>query len=274
MLGCGSGAQTPAYNQLQPFELFVLLTAILLHDAGNAIGREEHEGAAASILNEIAAGTTLGSVERRLIASIARAHGGKLSNGDKDTIPALITEPLSNIHGARVHGRRLAALLRLGDELSEGPTRADSVAIKGGPDVPAESVLANKFCRDINVDIDYVGHSFELSFQVDVTELTEQYSIKKDSETKDIYFVDFIRDRLEKCEAERRYCNRYLSGFASYDRMRVKLFIFQQDQQVGQLSLVLEERGYPQVKPSVRAEEQDFDGHRLCLKYCETEAAQ
>ncbi|WP_027053695.1 hypothetical protein [Mesorhizobium erdmanii] len=266
MLGFESAASTPVRrDKLEPFEVFVLLTAILLHDAGNAIARDGHERSVGKIFKEISAATTLVSLEKKVITSIARAHGGKLANGDKDTIPNLITEDAPKIGGFRVHARRLAALLRLADELSEGPNRVDHVALAGDAVVSDESVLANLYCRCINPSIDYSGSVFQLSFHVEKEDLNRVFT-RLDG--REMTFIDYIAERLEKCECERRYCNRYLAGFASYNRMSVKLFILEDDEERLEASFFFEEKGYPtEIKPSVKDLAENFDGFRLRDKY-------
>ena len=265
MLGFGSAAATPALDKLEPFEVFVLLTAILLHDAGNAIARDGHEKTVGKIFKEISAGTTLMPLEKKVITSIARAHGGKLANGDKDTIPNLITEDAPKISGFRVHARRLAALLRLADELSEGPNRVDHVALSGDAVVSDESVLANLYCRCIDPNIDYSGSVFQLSLHVEKADLARVFT-RLDG--RRMTFIDYIAERLEKCECERRYCNRYLAGFASYNRMSVKLIIFEDDEEHVEASFFFEEKGYPtEIKPSVKDLAENFDGFRLRDKY-------
>ena len=88
ILGLGSGADTPVANELSPYEVFVLLVACLIHDAGNKFGREGHAGQTRRILVEIC-GTTLSQKELSIISTIAKAHGGKAQDGTKDTIGVL-----------------------------------------------------------------------------------------------------------------------------------------------------------------------------------------
>jgi hypothetical protein len=131
LVGLGTPIPDAAYTKLLPYETYVFLLAILLHDAGNASGRSGHEKAPRMILEELGRISGLADVEKRLIASIAQAHGGRTTSGDKDTIANIVQDEQSNIGNIVVHGRRLAALVRLADELSENPNRADPETIKG-----------------------------------------------------------------------------------------------------------------------------------------------
>lgn len=270
MLGLGSDSATPATKHLQAYEGFVLLVAILLHDAGNAMRRQDHEKKAAEILREIDAATGLSAIERRIISSIARAHGGEMEDGSKDTITGLISEPVPNIGGIEVHAWRLAALLRLADELSENHSRADLVAIDDAA-TPPLSLLANLYCLVINRRIDFKGNSVHLEFMIDKQLLPRTFAIPvKGGGTREIMFVDYIAERLEKCERERRYCNRFLAGFASYDRIRAKLVIMDGDREIDSVAVDLEEVGYPGLSMNVRELQPRFDACKLRDQHCET----
>lgn len=269
MLGLGLEGVVPAAKHLSAYECFVLLVAILLHDAGNAIRRKGHEKKAAEILREVGEAVGLSAIEHKMIASIAQAHGGEMEDGDKETITRILSDPIPSIQGIEVHARRLAALLRLADELSENHTRADEVALESEA-TPHLSILANLYCRAINRKIDFGGKSIHLEFTIDKSLLSRSFTIPdKDLGTRDILFVDYIAERLEKCESERRYCNRFLSGFATYDRIRAKLVIMNGDHEIDTVVVDLEEVGYPSVTKKVREIQPNFDACKLRDLHCE-----
>ncbi|TAV10201.1 HD domain-containing protein [Rhizobium leguminosarum] len=268
MLGFGHDNNSPAYKLLHPYEVFVLLVAILLHDAGNAIGRKKHETKAAEILREVAPAAGLSALEQRIISSIAQAHGGKMEDGNEDTITGLMKDPEPNIGDIKIHAWRLAALVRLADELSENHTRADEVAIEsaGTPDL---SLLANYYCLVINPKIDFIGKSVHLVFDVEKQLLPRVFRIPKDGGgMEDIMFVDYIARRLEKGERERKYCNRFLAGFAGYDRIRAKLVIMENGREIDSVAVDLEEVGYPGLSKSVKALQPRFDACVLRDQHC------
>ena len=124
---------------ISPYELFFLLTAIQIHDAGHLIqGREGHEkeaGAFLDIFNKYA----ISSIERRVMRKIAEAHSGK-----NDPIGNLESE--MDVAGKKVKARFLAALLRFGDELADGNCRASSYALDIDK-IPAKSRLFHVFSR-------------------------------------------------------------------------------------------------------------------------------
>ncbi|MVA33953.1 HD domain-containing protein [Agrobacterium vitis] len=269
MLGFNSDSPSPAYKLLEPYEVFVLLVAILLHDAGNAFRRQGHEKKAAEILREVASAAGLSNLEHRIISTIAQAHGGKMEDGNEDTITNVITEAEPHIGKIKIHAWRLAALVRFADELSENYTRADEVAIESQA-TPALSRLANLYCLVINPKIDFVGKSVHLSFDVHRKLLPEVFSLtRKDGAAEDILFVDYIAERLEKCERERRYCNRFLAGFASYDRIRAKLVIRDDHRELDSIPVELQEVGYPGLSKGVKELQPRFDACVLRDQHCE-----
>lgn len=268
MLGLGDDNSSQAYKLLKPYEVFVLLLAILLHDAGNAIRRQGHEKKAAEILREVSTATGLSDLEQRIISSIAQAHGGQMADGNMDTITALMREPEPNIGKVKIHAWRIAALVRFADELSENNKRADEVALENA-ETPDVSLLANYYCQLINPKIDFVGKSVHLEFHVPVKLLPKVFSIpKSDGTTEDLLFIDYVASRIEKCERERRYCNRFLAGFASFDRIRAKLVIMDGNQEIEILPVDLEEVGYPSLSKTVKQLEPRFDARMLRDKHC------
>lgn len=63
---------------LNPYESFILLIAINLHDTGHLIvSRREHADAGRKILRNFDKDGYLTSGEKRIIGDIAKAHGGK-----------------------------------------------------------------------------------------------------------------------------------------------------------------------------------------------------
>lgn len=121
------------------------------------------------------------------------------------------------------HGRRLAAILRLADELSENPRRADEIALKK-PHTPAESFLPNFYCKVVASHIDLSAGQISLKYLIDRADLDAQHPDPEDN-NEPTFVVDYIARRIGKCDQERRYCNRFLNDFVLLDRMRASLEI-------------------------------------------------
>jgi HD superfamily phosphodiesterase len=241
--------------EISAYETFILLIAILVHDAGNAYEREGHEIKAAKILKDIGSISPLNQIERTLVASIASAHGGKKGDGSRDTIEVRVKQDVSEIDGYIVNGRRLAALVRLADEFSERSRRADDIAIETKS--PPQAYLPNFFCRAINVRIDATSRAASMDFHLEKDDLTDEHPDPENNDQPTL-IVDYIAKRLNKADLERRYCNRYLVGWRSIDVFRSTIAVHQDDVQIGDTTnATLSDTGYPTVerKPAFKGEE-------------------
>lgn len=259
-------ADVTTFDLLEPYEVFVLLVAILLHDAGNAAGRKDHERRAPSIAKAIQPILGIDDTETRLIAGIAQAHGGETPSGDKDTIRALRSDQ-AKLFGVSVRQRMLAALLKLGDELSENPMRADKTVLD--THAPPGALTFHRFSKASNISIDREGRTIDLNFTIDLSWINEENHA--DCGTPG-YLSDYIAARVIKTNLERRYCNPFLHPVAYFDRVRARLQIFDDDS--GTLDPVVEEAfelsdyGFPTEDERDGAEERKlrerFAGH--CIK--------
>lgn len=267
LLGYGSNVADSLFEALSPYEIYVLLFAILLHDAGNARQREEHEKQPRSIIARMGALPRLLPTELRLIAMIAEAHGGHTPEGSKDTIRNLIPEDVINIGPLSIRARMLAAVLRLADELSENPHRADPQALVE-PYNPPQSAIHNVYCTVIDTRIEYSARTIYLSFSLRRGHLEEEFVLGPRSR-KRILLVDYIAGRVEKYNRERQYCSRFMWPLV-YDRIRVKLEIYNQDDVLlEKLSLELADEGYPNATRPLRTYEPRFDGEVLRASHIE-----
>jgi hypothetical protein len=260
LVGAGNEGTQP-YSKLTPYEIFSLLYAILLHDAGNAHERTGHEARAFDIIMSMGDLSALEDVEKHLIASIAQAHGGKTADGNRDTIPALIREDVSSFDGIEVHGRRLAALLRLADELSENSRRADEISLQA-PYTPPESFLPNLYCKKITTQINVTAGSISLKYMLTRSDLISPHPDPENGNQPTLV-VDYIAKRITKCDQERRYCNRFLNGFALMDRMRAALEVYEGPRMIDEVKVDLSDTGYPTIERTVQQRESRFDGETL-----------
>ena len=259
LLGVSSNASTPAIEQLKPYEYFVLLVACLVHDAGNLDGRKGHAQRARKVLRSISE-QMLTVEEINLIAKIAEAHGGKTRDGDKDTISHLNSS--SGVGSVKVRPQLLAAIVRLADELSESELRASS---RTHPN----STFPNHYCRRIGVAVDYDDRSISLSFTL-IDDDAVMEGVDEDGE--EMYFLDYICNRIVKTELERRYCNRFMRGFCSYDQLKVEVnFLKDDDVYADPIHFILAEDGYPSEGDDIR-EKVKFDVQKIAEKYRQLDA--
>jgi hypothetical protein len=260
LIGAGAGPNAPC-AKLVPYEIFALLYAIVVHDAGNAYARAGHEARAFQIIRDMGELSALETVERQLIASLAQAHGGRTEDGDRDTIPTTVKEEVSGLDGICVHGRRIAAIVRLADELSEHPRRADEIALQP-PYNPRQSFLPNFYCKIINTNIDYLSGDVFIKYMIDKANLRETFP-DPESDGAETLVVDYIAKRLNKCDLERRYCNRFPNGFAVVWYMRAALQIYDENSLIEEVPVDLSDTGYPVTERGVKDREPRFDGEAL-----------
>jgi len=255
IVGLGSEANTPAIEHMKPYEVFVLLVACLIHDAGNKTGRKGHAAKARKILGDVS-DDRLPQKEISIISNVAKAHGGETLSGGKDTIGEL--SPKDGVDNTKVRPQMLAAILRLADELAENYRRAST---RNEP----ESIFPNLYCKRISPHVDYESRRLTLDFTLSDKDCK---LLEKDEHGVEMYFLDYIANRVSKTELERRYCDRYLRGFATFEETRVKIELLRKAEDwADPIFFTLKENGYPTDKPSEIVTKELIDGERIAARY-------
>lgn len=237
---------------LTGYDIYILLVAILLHDAGNIGGRDKHERRTNEIINKF---TTLAQDknEKRLIADIARAHGGKTDAGDKDTISTRLKE-LDTIQSARCHPQFIAALARFADEICESKNRAAAYPLATDT-LPPQSRAYHLYADCIRyVDFDAPAGTVRIGYSIDIKDLAKPLQ----GDSGETYISDEILDRLDKMELERRYCSQFTRGYIKLDRIAVLIEILSEHEVVRSFNFEMPERGYPLAHSSLRKSRPDL----------------
>jgi hypothetical protein len=213
-----------AEDRPTPFEAFIILCAIQLHDIGNIFGRDEHEKNAEQIFMDVGKSIIQEGFLKRLILKIVQAHGGRI-NGDKDTIAKSNLKIRSTILGKEVRECLLAALLRFGDELADDTSRADIQGLESGT-ISEESKIYHEYSRSLHtVKISHndVNNTLylQLEYFLDFTTMLNKYL--KDGE--EILLIDEIFFRTRKIEQERRYCMRFFNQYLHLNEIKVRIEI-------------------------------------------------
>lgn len=240
-------------EELNSYEVFILLCSILVHDIGNLQGRDNHEMQINGFINSKCKDILPDSVERRQIARIATVHGGQL-DGNKDTISKLEKETVLNNY--QIRSQFLAALLRFADEVADDKTRASTVLIEENL-LPPESKIYHQYSKSLH-SVEVIGEKsciyIKLTFALSVDEAQTKFT----TFSGDKYLLDEIYDRTIKMEKERIYCNQFLRPNIYIDRIEVEINIFDEsDIWIDTLPIkyVLQEKGYPSsVNDSFRNE--------------------
>ncbi|MEZ0183736.1 HD domain-containing protein [Flavobacterium oncorhynchi] len=237
---------------LSNYEIFILLVAANLHDAGHLITtRSGHANAAKELLSRFDKNpnSLLDTGERRIIGDIAKAHGGK-----NDPIGKL--SPNDHISGKEIRPRLLASILRLADELAEDKTRASRFLLhlqdEGDLDKDPINPYSEIFHRfSESVDSIYIeGNVIKLSFCVNSKQLSKQFKKKnKEVITEGHFLLDEIYDRCLKTFLETLYSNRFFAPNDRYTKITVQIYLLDkfEDYLIEPISFVLEESGYPSI---------------------------
>ena len=208
---------------LAPYEIYLLLCAIRLHDAGNIDGREDHEKRATPMVYTYGGNIIHDSTEAVLIGSIAEAHGGRTVGGDKDTIGTLPPDG-TPVAAIICRPRQVAAIVRFADEICEHSARAARHHITANT-IPEHNKLFHYYAKCIRGAAYDPKGCFKLGLSIDTKLLAEPYSLP--SEGMEIcskkYFIDDVWDRISKLELERRYCNQFLDPSLQTNEIEIQI---------------------------------------------------
>lgn len=211
-----AASRTAFKSALTPFETFILLVAIHLHDVANRTGRAGHETRILDEAKRIPALQQLDPFQLREIVTIAACHGGK---GDK-----IGTKLAPEKHSGQIRYRPqlIAAILKLADELADDRTRADVHGLGNKETFPESSLIFHVFAASLySVSLKPDTHTVHLDFQIELPDACRQYTMpghSDESHTK-VYLIDYIYERTLKTYRELRYCTRFMRclEFVYYD---------------------------------------------------------
>lgn len=233
-----------AQGDLTPYEVYLLLVAIHLHDVGNLFGRDTHELNSEDVIKRL--GLLMGEhqVEKNAIFQIAQAHGGSIA-GDKDKLSDL--QSSEAVLGQPVRAQRIAAILRFADELADERSRAAGFLLQMSKINPTSEIY-HKYAHSLqSVMVDAKGGAVSLHFDMPVDDACRTFG-KGD---KQAYLLDEIYERTMKAHRERMYCMRFLRPQVAIERIDVQIKVYGNDyhSELATISYRLEESGYPEGLP-------------------------
>ena len=238
-------------DRLDPYEVYILLLAIHLHDVGNIYGREGHEQHLPPVLQYL--GKVLGDdqVELRIINQIAAAHTGKDANGHPSDTIGRGLRPLEQFRSAEVRMQLLASVLRFADELSDDRDRAAPLAI-GLHLLPPEAALYHQYALHLtSVRVRPSHRAIDLAFHLDRESVCSTFAKNGHS----CFLLDEIYSRTFKLHMERIYCTRFMHDLVRLDSINVRIEVFPDQQNIRaahEILYSLRETGYPITPTNIR----------------------
>lgn len=231
---------------LSPYELYILLVAIRIHDIGNMLGREQHEKQCFPMLRSFGAIAGDNDPEKKIIANIAQAHGGKSSSGEPDTIHEL--EPNREVSKGSIRPRLIASIVRFADEICENRNRAAGYLLKFG-NMPKHNEIFHRYANSISANTIKNGRLI-LKYTVSLEDIAKPWGCAKKGKKRETYLIDEILERLEKMDRERRYCNVYSREIYTIDSIRATIEIVNENHDAVKTITVpeLSDFGYPEDK--------------------------
>jgi hypothetical protein len=267
LLGCRTGDE--GCDLLSVYELYVLLVAIRIHDAGNMYGREGHERKAFRILSEMGDLSGADAFEKRFIADVAQAHGGRLPDGSKDTISQL-SERVS-YGSAQIRPRLLAAIVRFADEICESAPRAALKLLDSGA-VPKHNEVFHKYASCIkSVFVKPDEKRISLRFALSVGDVLRKWGKAAGiGSVEEVYLMDEILARLDKMVLERQYCTRFMSDTCNFEHIDAGIEIYDDNYEpVEEVSIIGEAEDYPSCISPLKDRYREYTGEKLYRRISE-----
>ncbi len=190
-------------GSLSALEAYCLLEFILYHDVGNIYGREGHQYHVGEAYDYVHSKADSDSQEKMLVMRAAAAHCGEASDGSTDTLKDL--PETDHLLGRPVRLRDLVAILRLADELAEGPQRTSTFMMNHG--YPVDSLIYHKYAKASNICIDRQYGRIAITYQVDVE--TNDGSLTANARKELEELLLFIDKRATKVYEEMLYTTYY-----------------------------------------------------------------
>jgi hypothetical protein len=218
LLGKSGCAGKDSKKSLTPTELYFLVLSILFHDSGNVFDRKGHESRLEEAYTFARGNSQSLAPEKRLLFQIVRSHCGETSEGSSDTIGLL--DPKGSFSGKHVDCQRVGTVLRLADELAEGPQRTSLFMQRYQP-FPAGSQVYHDYANIVSsIHIDAGNERIAIIYDIDIA--PETWSNGFDEERLSS-LLNFCYHRIVKLDLERKYNRHYCSLLRPFKKSEFSL---------------------------------------------------
>ena len=197
-------------DALSCYELYVLCLSVLFHDVGNINGRNNHNVKISDVYDKLRNNNTKYNSERALILKAAKAHCGEAKDGSRDTLKE-IDKNCQSLSGEPIQLLDIASILRLADELAEGPQRTSDYIIDKKK-IKKESVIYNRYAQITDVLIDRGNGRIVLTYRINIKGKT----IKQLTE-----LLQFTYERIIKLDEERKYTKFHSQFLAPFKQTEI-----------------------------------------------------
>jgi hypothetical protein len=192
-------------DALSCHELYILCLSVLFHDVGNINGRDNHNTNVSDIYDNFRNNNSKYNSERALVLKAAQVHCGKAKDGTRDTLKE-IDKSDQALSGEPIQLLDIASILRLADELAEGPQRTSDYMIDKKK-IKKHSIIYNRYAQITDIFIDRGNERIVLTYRINIKGKTKKELID---------LLQFTYERIIKLDEERKYTkfySRFLSPF-------------------------------------------------------------
>lgn len=252
---------------LTPYEVYLTLVSILLHDAGNIYGRQGHEKKPLKIIKDMGKAACPDAFEAKTIATIAKVHGGKQKDASgeltKDTIANSSLNTEDTYKAIPYRGRLIAAIVRFADEICEDRDRAAQPLMES-PTLPKKSEVFHQYAHSISsVEVDLQGKTIKIKYELEKEDAIRKFGKGNKDDIQEVFIIDEINERLEKMYCELSYCRRFFADALSIEVIRATVRIHDDEEVVQEQTFELREHGYPSLPFKFREEHPDWHGEKV-----------
>lgn len=195
--------------------LYCLGLVVLFHDVGNVFKRKQHNKRISEVYNFVRNEVDRYNHERTLVIKAGEAHCGLNKEGGNDTLKFL--EEADYLDGRPINLRNIAAILRLADELAEGPQRTSQFMQEMGLYDDASEIF-HKYASMTEMYIDRALGRVAISYTVKIDDTTTKEGLTE--------LLKFIYHRIVKIDEERRYTKHYCDLLSPFKKTTVKFNFF------------------------------------------------
>lgn len=200
-------------RQLDPYELFIAMMAVLYHDVGILAGRDEHARKSGAILLLESNEYVFDAYDKELIHVAVVSHSSSVDIEQQCSR----YEHEEHVRGRRFRMRVVASLVRLADELDEDARRADQSLARKLP-LPEHSEFYWRFNQRVTgIKPDAATGEIRISMSFKAEDLATFYP------ESDRSFVERAAGKLVKLNAEVAKCSRHLPDGLKYSGIRLTL---------------------------------------------------